>query len=106
MPETTPEPCTPDPHGRDLRSDCTPDPCAVRTGPDADYETTTYQRGHVPGGDWGTTSSFVIDCTVPTTPPAPTPQLPNTGNTNALWLTIAGACSALLGLILIRAARR
>ena len=97
------EECPADPQGRELNSDCSPDPCVPWNGAPM---STSYVVGHVPGSDIGATSGKVQHCTVPTTPTTVSPTLPVTGNTNALWLTIAGACSALLGLLLVRAARR
>lgn len=100
VPATDPTPCPADPYGRQLRPDCTPDPCVVRIGLVDGYESVAYVLGHVPGGDHGTTRSYVLDCTVQTVPPAtsPAPTLPNTGNSSGTIVLTAIACLAVGGL--------
>lgn len=77
----------------------------MRTGPTTGYMSPNYVPGHVPGGDRGATAGYVVDCTVPTVPPA-SPSLPVTGNADALWQLAAGAFAAGLLLVLVSHARR
>lgn len=106
VPSTDPEGCPADPQGRQLRSDCTPDPCVIRTGPTTGYMSPNYVPGHVPGGDQGTTAGYVVDCTVPTTPPTTvTPQLPTTGG-NGATLSIVAIGLLAAGTALVAASRR
>ncbi len=103
-PPVPPTTCPPDPAGRADGPDCTIDPCLIH---ELGYWSDDYLGGHLPGGDHGFTRYHAWHCTVPTAPPTTvTPQLPVTGNTSALWLTIAGAAAVLLGTILVAGARR
>ena len=99
--------CPPtDSQGRPLNENCEPDICLVRPGVTGGYDSSDYVRGHVPGGDWGSTFRFVQDCTVPTTTTTP-PNLPVTGPPAWLQpsLTIA-TVTFLAGALLVAIARR